>query len=400
MFPNTDKNLEALGEYCGLDFRFNLMAYKPEIVITTSGETLNDYEQLKSMMISEGNRYDLPKSAIDDHLVALCKGNQYHPVKNWLEAGRWDGIKRFEAAVKCLNAKRDDLAVIALKRWCIGAVASLYEDNFKSKLVPVLQGGQSFRKTAFVDRIARVVNSAFLEGAELNPDNKDSVMTFISHWIVELGELERTTKNSQGSLKGFFTKAVDTVRPPYGRSDIEKTRQTSCIATVNGADFLKDETGSSRFAVIELADAVDLDSLNELLGWRYHNSSIKQVEPELLRQFWLEIKSMYDAGEGWNLSASEVALFAPVNNHFNDRGVMYDYFRDCFLKDPDHYIAKGWVRAGELVEGNSALHGKDVRQVGKALKQLAVEGYCEDKKGSGNTTLYRFLPVADDKRAA
>ena len=392
---NTDENLKALGEYCGLDFRFNLMTYRPEIVVTATGEIHNDYEQLKSMMISEGNRYDLPKSAIDDHLIALCMGNKYHPVKDWLDAGAWDGTKRFDSVVKCLNAKRHDLALLAMKRWCVGAVASLYEENFKSKLVPVLQGGQSFRKTAFVDRIAHVVPSAFLEGAELNPDNKDSVMTFISHWLVELGELERTTKNSQGSLKGFFTKAVDTVRPPYGRSDIEKPRQTSCIATVNGADFLKDETGSSRFAVIELADAVDLDTLNELLGWRYQNSRLRQIEPELLRQFWLEVKAMYDTGENWNLSADEVELFAPVNNMFNDRGVLYDYIRDCFLKDPDHYINKGWFTAGGYVDGNTAMQGKDSRQVGKALKQLVNEGLCESRPCRGRAVEYRFLPLSE-----
>ena len=61
---------------------------------------------------------------------------------------------------------------------------------------------------------------------------------------IELGELERSTKNSQGALKAFISKEVDTVRPPYSRVDVKKPRQSHFIATVNETDFLKDQTGN------------------------------------------------------------------------------------------------------------------------------------------------------------
>ena len=124
---NTSDNLMALGEYCGLAFRFNQMTFKPEIYQLGDGAIRDDYEVIKSELVSHASRYGLPKIAIDDHLMALCKQNQYHPVKEWLDSGVWDGVERFGRVIECLNAKDGALAHLAMKRWCIGAVASLYE---------------------------------------------------------------------------------------------------------------------------------------------------------------------------------------------------------------------------------------------------------------------------------
>ncbi len=130
----------------------------------------------------------------------MAHESSYHPIADWL-AGEWDRKPRVEAVLNCLETKNPALSNIVLLHWLVGCVACLFVGNFKSKLVPVLQGEQSFKKTAFVERIANVMPSAFLEGAELNPDNKDSVLTVIRSWIVELGELERSTKNCQGALR-------------------------------------------------------------------------------------------------------------------------------------------------------------------------------------------------------
>ncbi|RPJ67647.1 hypothetical protein DRW07_05270 [Alteromonas sediminis] len=199
-----------------------MMKFQPEVHDICGDLVLNNFDQVRSKLISAASRYGLPKTTIDDHLSAVCLNHEYHPIKDWLDSGEWDGKERVSDVIGCLNAKSPEIAKIVLKRWLVACVASVYEPMFKSKLVPVLQGDQSFRKTAFVERIALVMPSAFLEGAELNPDSKDSVLTCIRHWIIELGELERTNRNSQGSLKAFITKSIDTVRPPYARTDINK----------------------------------------------------------------------------------------------------------------------------------------------------------------------------------
>ena len=256
--------------------------------------------------------------------------------------------------------------------------------------VPVLQGDQSYKKTAFIERMLNVMPQAFLEGAELNPDNKDSVLSCIRSWGAELGELERTNKNSQGSLKAFITKSVDTIRPPYARTDIKKPRQTHFIASVNGENFLKDETGSSRFVVLAMKKPANMDELNKILGWHYNGTgSIKQPKPELLKQFWLEVKSLYLSGFGWMLSDKETLLAKGINEEFNDKGSWYEYLRDQYVKGNSSSLH--WLTAGELVNDDSKLSSRETALVGKALKRLADEGKIETRKGRANRTEY-FLP--------
>jgi len=389
---NTVDNLQDLGKYCGVGFRFNMMEFEPETLDLTGKKINLSYDQLRSELISAASRFSLTKAVIDDHLIALSENNKYHPIKHWLDDGEWDGIARVHSVISCLNAEHEELAQSVMKRWLVGCVASVYEPTFKSKLVPVLQGAQSYRKTAFVERIANVILRAFLEGAELNPDNKDSVLSCVRSWIVELGELERTNKNSQGSLKAFITKSIDTVRPPYARNDIKKPRQTHFIATVNGTNFLKDETGSSRFVVIAMNKAADMDQLNTILGWHFDGTgSIKQPKPELLKQFWLEVKAMYLDGAGWMLTEKETALAQSINEPYNDNSSWYEYIRDKYVTDNTYSNDMlSWFTAGKLVNKDDNLSSRETGLVGKALKKLASEGLIETRKGRSNRTEYRF----------
>jgi predicted P-loop ATPase len=391
---NTDDNLLELASHYAVGFRFNMMEFEQEAHEICGDKLAISYEQLKSKFISAASRHSLPKSAIEDHMTALCENSKYHPIKKWLGEEQWDGILRVENVIDCLNAKHKKLACVTLKHWLVGCVASIYEPHFKSKLVPVLQGGQSFKKTAFVERVAQVMPLAFLEGAELDPDNKDSVLACIRAWIVELGELERTNKNSQGSLKAFITKSIDSVSPPYARKDIKKPRQTHFIATVNGKDFLKDETGSSRFVVLEMTEAANMEEVNRLLGWQYDGTgSTKQVKPELLKQFWLEVKMLYESGYGWMLSEDETKMASAANEPFNAKDSWYVYILGEYIRNDRFDFSLGWFSAGELVSKDQKMSGRDTRLIGKALARLERDGLVDGKTVAGNRKLYYFRKV-------
>lgn len=387
---NTADNLATMIDFLGMEAITNQMTLEPEI--HENGTPIADsLEVVRSKLVSAASIVSLPKAAIEDHLVALTQRSHYHPVKAWLDKGQWDKKERVEPVLACLNAQMPDISRIVMTRWLVGCVASLYEPNFKSKLVPILQGEQSFRKTAFIERLAKVVPDAFLEGAELNPDNKDSVLSCIRSWIVELGELERSTKNSQGALKAFLTKEIDTVRPPYGRADIKKPRQSHFIATVNGTDFLKDETGNARYAVIELTKPADLDTMNDILGWKYDGSgSIRLVKPEKLRQFWLEIKTLYESKYSWMLTAEEQKRVGLITDKHSDKGSIYGTLIDhvIYCENDKRRCCYKWMTAGQVCSQVS-LPLTHNRPVGKALALLVKEGRIKDKLSRGRN-LYNF----------
>lgn len=386
----TRDNLAALLRSMGLEAAQNAMTLELELL--ESGKPVaGSLEGKRSYLISAAAISGLPKSAIDDHLSSLCEQRLYHPVVEWLSKGEWDGIQRVDKVIDAINAKDRDIAKIAMRKWFVAAIAALYESTFECKLVPVLQGKQSFKKTAFISRLASVVEHSFLEGAELNPDNKDSVLSSIKSWIVELGELERTSKNSQGSLKAFITKRVDSVRPPYARADIKKKRQSVFIASVNGTEFLRDETGSTRYAVIELEKSIDMESVNLLLGWTYVDGRISLSEPESLRQFWLEVKAQYDSGATWMLSQEELAFFNKVNNQHKYKDDYRIMLEERFLGVSLNGRAYQWLKASEVCQ-YCDLSSKEAKRVGRALSAMANDGLIEMRSERANVKRYK-LPV-------
>uniref|UniRef100_UPI002B471A44 VapE domain-containing protein n=1 Tax=Aeromonas caviae TaxID=648 RepID=UPI002B471A44 len=253
-------------------------------------------------------------------------------------------------------------------------------------------GGDTYRKSAWVSRLAAVVQGSTLDCA-INPDKPDDVRRAVSAWVVELAELESTTRHEAGSLKAFLTRENDSYRLPYARSMTTKKRQTSFIATVNGTDFLKDTTGNARFAVIELAAAADVEGLNSILGWSWSAGRLSQTDPEQLRQFWLEVRELYESGATWFLDDATAALAASENDAHTDKGPYYEVIYHHHLSRP--LASSEWLTASGLC----ARHGERLSMAsswGKALRLLASEGKLQSRRARSNRTEY-LLPVDSPK---
>lgn len=391
---NTSDNLSELLAHYGYSVRTNQMTLEFEL-FHYGQKVTNKIEESRSLIVSLASLAGLTKTAIDDHLPALAGREMYHPVKHLLDvSGKWDGKERVNAVIACLNAKHPELANSVIRKWLVGCVASLYEKRFKSKLVPILHGDQSYRKTAFVERVASLLENSFLEGAELDPDKKDSVIASLKSWVVELGEMERTSKKGQGALKAFITKEVDTVRLPYGRADIKKPRQTHFIGTVNDDSFLRDETGSSRYAVIEMLQAVNTEALNSLLGWQWKGTGSYHLDDERqLIQFWLEVKALYNNGHAWHLNQDDIAQLAEINEKFSFKDSYYQAIEDTFLThtEADNYRME-WLTSSNVCALLELTKDK-ARPVGRALKRLVSENRVNAKISRGVT--YYELPRMD-----
>jgi len=120
----------------------------------------------------------------------------------------------------------------------------------------------------------------------LDPGNKDSALTAISHWIVEIGEIDSSFKKDIARLKGFITADQDKIRRPYGRKDAVYQRRTVFIATVNHASFLVDDTGNSRF-------------------WTIPVTSINYDHDIDMQQVWAQAHQLYKDGQQWWLDPEE-----------------------------------------------------------------------------------------------
>ena len=76
-------------------------------------------------------------------------------------------------------------------------MAACFErEGFKARGVLVLQGHQAIGKTSWLAALVPKGSDWFLDSVALDPEDKDSVKRAISHWIIELGELEATFKKA------------------------------------------------------------------------------------------------------------------------------------------------------------------------------------------------------------
>ena len=73
--------------------------------------------------------------------------------------------------------------------------------GFYSKGVLVLQGPQSIGKTPWVANLLPDTFADYVHlGMHLDPSNRDSVKTAVSHWIVELGEVDSTMNRADVAM--------------------------------------------------------------------------------------------------------------------------------------------------------------------------------------------------------
>ena len=249
------------------------------------------------------------------------------------------------------------LKEMLMKKWLISCVAAAYEvRGVSTEGILVLQGAQGLGKTLWFKRLCDYEKGWLLEGATLNPSDKDSVKRAVSHWIVELGEIESTFKKSDiDQLKAFVTAKTDELRLPYDRAFTTYQRRTAFYASVNAREFLTDTSGNRRFWVLAVKD-IDVN----------HNVNMQQL--------WAEVKeTLYVQGQmNWYLSPDERELLNESNEMYRTQSSVEDLLLEHV--DFDSEFTKP-VQMTKLLRdmGIKAPRLPDFKEAARVLHERGVE---------------------------
>ena len=268
----TIANLKHLFENYGITCQYDEILKKQNVSIADDGDSdLSDsatFSQIRSLLALN----DVPLSCAD--LVPFfLQQNRVNPVLEFIQSEPWDGKDRLPDFFNTLivDDKDNRYRDLAVKTWLIQCVAAadsakhspLKEAIAKFELVLVLQGGQGAMKTTwFKSLLPKTMREYIVDGAHLDPADKDTVKRCISSWICELGELDATFRRADiARLKAFLSNEKDSIRLPYDRVDSSFKRKTSFGASVNPKVFLVDDTGSRRFLTLAITkcDPIKLD---------------------------------------------------------------------------------------------------------------------------------------------
>jgi predicted P-loop ATPase len=300
--PGTIGNVQHLLRSYGITASYDVIKKKQTLTVPgCQGSPDNADSVAFAQVLSLAALNGLPTSKLYPFVAAIADRNLTNPVASWITSRPWDGMDRLAVFYATLEQVSDfpaQLKEILLYRWLLSAVAAaLMPYGFKARGVLTLQGPQSIGKTSW---IAALVSDPILREAlikldhHLDASNKDSILTAVTHWIVEIGELDSSFKKDVARLKGFLTNDRDKIRRPYGRVDSEYPRRTVFCATVNDSAFLVDATGNTRWWTIPIVSA------------KYQHGIDMQ-------QLFAQIAVDYHKGEQWWLAMGEEALLESCN---------------------------------------------------------------------------------------
>lgn len=261
--PTTIPNVRHLLQSYKIIVRYDVIKKKLLIYLPGHSGTVDNADNVAmSQIISLATLNGMSYGRIPEYVTAIGDRNQANPVMDWIMSKPWDGADRLQAMCDTLITREDfpkPLKQQLIHRWLISSVAAVLKPSgFKARGVLTLQGPQSIGKTSWIsslvpDPILR--DKAIKLDHHLDASNKDTIISAVSHWIVEIGELDSSFRKDIARLKGFLTSEHDKVRRPYGRADSEYPRRTVFCATVNDQFFLVDPTGNSRWWTLPVIKA-------------------------------------------------------------------------------------------------------------------------------------------------
>jgi len=298
--PTTIPNLNYLLTEYGITARYDVIRKKLLINIPgSSGCPDNADNTALTQIISLARLNNLSVGQVPSYVEAIGDRYQFNPVADWIMSKPWDGKNRLPDMHNTLVVREgfpNTLKELLLERWLLSAVAAALKPNcFRARGVLTLQGPQSIGKTAWVSSLVTdpILRDAVIKlDHHLDAGNKDSQITAICHWIVEIGELDSSFRKDIARLKGFITSDRDKVRKPYARAQSEYQRRTIFCATVNDDSFLVDDTGNSRWWTIPVVSinyehGIDTQQLFAQLAVVFHKGEQWWLSPE--EEQWLEL---------------------------------------------------------------------------------------------------------------
>jgi predicted P-loop ATPase len=281
---------------------------------------------------------------------AVAREVRVHPVRDYLNHLRWDGVARLaQWTVAYLGADDTELNKAFGARWMISAVARIMQPGVKADHMLILEGPQGSKKSSAIKTLAGA-DWFTDEIAEIG--SKDAAQQMRGIWIIEIAELDAISRAEVSRIKAFLTRTTDRYRPPYERYIVTVPRQCVFAGSVNPETYLRDETGNRRFWPVRCGSidlnalARDRDQLWAEAVARYRDGAIWWLdEPGLVASAKAEQDQRYHA-DAWDARIDRWLVYERrrVNHGYGN----YDDWRE---EEVERSSPLTDTTVGEILEG-------------------------------------------------
>jgi len=275
------ENVEGLGA----DIRFNELTQTVEWQ-GRPFEEVSDIVEIRVML--EAYDFEVRKEDLFSAIVNHSRRNSYHPVRDYLNSIKWDGVTRLDKWLShCMGADDTPFNRLVGRKFLISAVARVFDPGCKVDTVLILEGNQGVKKSTAIQTLFGKDFTS--ESVNLFNAHNKMVMSITGSWCVELAEFVAVMQKDEEHVKGLLSMQVDKTVLPYAKTRSSHPRQCVFAGTHNpdGEGYLGDITGNRRFWPVRVVKA-DIDILHRKRD-----------------QLWAEAKRYYMEGERWWLDGEE-----------------------------------------------------------------------------------------------
>ncbi|OUC52511.1 hypothetical protein B7939_00890 [Eggerthia catenaformis] len=275
----NDKNLKGRFGYNEMSKQEVLVKETPWRRVAKNEEAISDTDDANIRVYLERKYSITGKDKIFDAVNVVCHQNSYHPVKEYLESLKWDGIKRLEDLfIDYFGVEPSEYIRTVSRKTLIAAVSRIYEPGCKFDTMLTVYGPQGCGKSSFFEKLSKGWFTDSLKDIR----NKDALEGLQGVWIVEMAEMTALKKADSEAIKSFLSGTTDRFRMAYGRRTRNYPRSCIFVATTNEMSFLRDKTGNRRFWIVDIPKNAR------------PSKSVFTITSDVIDQIWAEAKHLYD----------------------------------------------------------------------------------------------------------
>ncbi len=275
-----------------------------------------------------------PRTNIEEYIFSNVIP-QFDPAQDFLgQLPTWDGNNHVTDLFNRIPGLTTEQLAWACN-WLRSVVAHWrgLDQEHGNECLPILIGDQGCGKTTFALRLLPPqLRCYFLD--HINFSNKfDAEMALTNNLLVNIDELANIKGGQHTKLKQTLSKQKVNGRTIFGRTQADRRRYASFIATTNDEQPLNDPTGSRRFLCLQVPHGKFIDNETPI---DYH---------QLYAQVMYELDEMQSP---YWFTNDEVKRIQEANLPFFKQNVL-DKMISIYYRIPKKHEAAEWISIEEVV---------------------------------------------------
>ena len=368
-------------------FRRNVLNGKVEFMTLPEGEDTHwrplTPEALNSIFLKAERENILEKGSPAAKIKMYVQSEEvpvFNPALDFINSlPKWDGKNHVAALFSRLPGISTEQSNF-LAIWFRSMVAHWLQMDMLhgNECVPTLIGSQGCGKTTFVRRLLPPqLREYYLD--HLNLSNKfDKEMALTNNLLVNLDELDAIRPSQHAALKQTLSKSKVNGRPIFGRTQEDRPRFASFVATTNNPHPLTDPTGSRRYICLSIPEGQLIDNDGAIDYGQLYAQVVHELR-ELQAPYWFDIH--------------QVQRIQQLNQNYMEEKDIAEILNACIRKPEEGEMAQAMdcKQLLELVQKEYPLvsNTRSTKiHIGLAMKEFGIESTKR-----GNRPFYKVVPL-------